>query len=217
MPSKPAANPQAGFTLLELLVGMVLLALAMALVSQAGRLLNLEGARRDHRLIQQHALLQAQEILSGQLRSALPAPSSRGHQDPPPLLGDSRQMTFLSSLSLRQPSAPGLWQVTCRLEPAGGGRSKLILTQLPAGLEAASAGRAPAQAGLTLTLVEGLTQAQFTYLALERPGRPQRISARWGEEQQRNKLPLAVLLEAKLGGQNLSWRLPLACAQPESR
>jgi prepilin-type N-terminal cleavage/methylation domain-containing protein len=210
MPIRPAGGRQAGFTLLELLVGMVLLALALALAGQATGLLNLEGAQRDQRLRQQQALFQAQEIISGQLRSAVPSPAQRGRRDPPALAGDARQLSFLTSLSLRQPSAPGLWRVTYRLEPAAGGKSKLVLTQFPAGLEGAGA------AGLSLTLAEGLTQAQFSYLALERPGQPQRVRPLWGEEQQRHQLPLAVLLQAKLGGQDLDWRLPLACARQGS-
>jgi prepilin-type N-terminal cleavage/methylation domain-containing protein len=216
MSSRPPADHQAGFTLLELLVGMVLLGLALALVNQAAGLMNLEGARRDQRLARQQAVTQAREIMAGQVRSALPAPGQRTRQDPPVLTGDARQVSFLTSLSLQQPAAPGLWLVTYRLEPAAGGKGRLLLTQVPAGLS----GAAPTggQAGLSLTLLPGLTQGSFTYLALERPGRPLRTHANWGlgQPEQRTALPLAVLLQAKVGGQEVTWRLPLACAKPVS-
>ncbi len=205
---------QRGFSLLEVLVGVVLLGLTLALVASAGRLFTLEGTRRDLGLARQEALFQAQEILQAQVRSIPPVGLRLGERERSPLEGREREVTFLTSLSLQQPSAPGLWLVTYRLEPAPGDKGRLVLAQMPASLD--DLGPAAVRQGLRLEMLNGLTQGRFSFVSLDRTGRAQRVLPQWGLGAAARP-PAAVLLEAKVRGVAISWRLPLVCQDREGR
>lgn len=202
---------QRGVALLELLIGLTLLALIMLTLTQSqfivlGAWRNMERDRQQGR-----ELAQAQQTLRAQLRSAVPFRPPRAFRRVPVFWGSARQLTFVTSQPPRPGTPPGLWLVTYSLVPSDQGGEYLLMRQTRSALDPAYwQGKPTPVEGQTV--LGGIRDLKFSYLSWNWRRKQTDDSETW-QTTGSGRLPLAVRLDLDLGGQRLSWYLPLACGK----
>ncbi len=202
---------QRGVALLELLIGLTLLALIMLTLTQSqfivlGAWRNMEKDRR-----QGQALARAQRVLQTQIASAVPFRPPRAFRRVPVFWGSSRRLTFVTCQPPRPGIPPGLWLVTYTLVPSDQGGEYLLMSQTRSALDPGYwQGRPTPVEGVTL--LAGIRDLKFSYLSWNWRRKQVDASDTW-QTTGSGRLPLAVRLELDLGGQRLSWYLPLACGK----
>jgi len=123
-----AANAEAGFTLLELLIALALMAVIASLLVNA-----IAGARQSlsvvDRRITQASVPAVQSVLRRLLLEARPNPDATGRADPGrAFLGEPGKVAFVSSF-VPQGQFGGLWRYEIVLGASAGESSALVLTQ----------------------------------------------------------------------------------------
>ena len=183
---------QAGFTLLELMVAMALLAL-LGLTLAGGMRFGLQAWNRvDSRLDRGEPIASSQVLLRRLLEQAMPLPAGTA-SGVIAFSGRAAALRFIGRLPERA-AAPGLNEVTLRLEPGDGG-AKLVLSWQPLG-------GAGAGTGNRKTLLEGVATGHFRYYGSAADGRP----ADWQEEwTNAHGLPRLVALDLTFRDDRIVW------------
>lgn len=199
---------QEGLTLLELLVGLVLFGLLMAVISQASGSILEAWRRGQESFAAEPELFAAKRIMRRQLISAVPYhPGSRPSRSAA-FLGNPREMTFVSCQSLGSRARMGLWFVRYSLQADASGAMVLVAREWPAADEAwweqASIPVEP------VVLVGGITAASLEYQFHDPVRRQYQFLPDWGVSQA-GRLPMAVRLRMARQDGEVVWELPLAC------
>ncbi len=208
-PRRQAA--QRGVALLELLIGLTLLALIMLTLTQSqsivlGAWRHMEQDRR-----QGQDLARAQRLLQAQVRSIVPFLPPRTFRRVPVFWGSAREMTFITCQPPRPGTPPGLWLVTYALVPSDQGGEYLLVSQTRSALDPGYwQGRPTPVEGETL--LGGIRELKFSYLSWNWRRKQVEASDTW-QASNGGHLPLAVRLDMNLEGRRLSWYLSLACGR----
>jgi general secretion pathway protein J len=181
---------QAGFTLLELMVAMALLAL-LGLVLAGGMRFGLQAWNRlDATLDRGEPIALSQVLLRRTLEQALPLPAAAA----PGVIafaGGNSGLRFIAPLPERA-AGPGLHQVTIGLEPSEAGFA-LVLSWQP--LDGAGAGGRK-------SLLDGILAGHFRYYGDAADGRP----ADWQEDWSNARaLPRLVALDLSFKDRRIAW------------
>lgn len=184
---------QAGFTLLELMVAMALLAL-LGLALAGGMRFGLQAWNRvDAGLDRGEPIALSQALLRRLLEQAMPLPAAGAAPGVIAFAGADSALRFIAMLPERA-TAPGLNEVTLRLEPGDAGAS-LVLSWQPLGEAGAGTGNRKA-------LLDGVVAGHFRYYGSVADGRP----ADWQEEWTNARaLPRLVALELTFKDGRIVW------------
>jgi general secretion pathway protein J len=182
---------QAGFTLLELMVAMALLAL-LGLVLAGGMRFGLQAWNRlDATLDRDEPIALSQVLLRRTVEQALPLPAAGAAPGVIDFAGGNAGLRFIAPLPERA-AGPGLNQVTIRLEPSEAGFA-LVLSWQPFG---------GAGAGGRKSLLDGILAGHFRYYGDVADGRP----ANWQEEWSNARaLPRVVALDLSFKDRRIAW------------
>ncbi|MGD9125018.1 MAG: hypothetical protein PVG60_07985 [Desulfarculaceae bacterium] len=210
---------QAGAALLELLAGMTLLGLLLALLNQSSYFIHLRWRELSRGPQMQESVFSCQQAMLRQVRSASIPASSRaggtGYSTRQPqasgLTGDHTSVTFITSQPLGREQGIGLWRVTYALEPGSRGQGLLLTAYLEPALadEPKSSQKPQIQPRI---LLQGLQQARFTYISIDRSGKHLLSTERWPIKGG-SALPAALHLEASWRDEILDWHFPFSCSQ----
>jgi prepilin-type N-terminal cleavage/methylation domain-containing protein len=196
---------QSGMTLLEMLVGITLLALMVLALTQAEVLVLGAWREGDRQASLQEDLSYCQRLMLTQVRSATSFKPPSVKSGAASFAGGPQSLSLVTAASL-EGFRPGLWLVTYSLVEGPDGEGWLVAQQSPALNPAVWSGAAPAAEGLTL--LSGVSRLAFSYHSVdEATGRAVTASA-WRDPHSR-RLPLAVELEMVVRGRRVSWRLAL--------
>lgn len=151
---------QRGYTLIELVVALAVLALASVLIVEGLRFGLRVWDSVDTRLSRADAVLVAQQVLRGRLRQLYPyRPAASGSTVPLPLVGQPDELSF---------SAPGphalagqMLRFRIHLEQAGTGQALKLAWRPDPGAGDVDASRADSDE----TLLDGVEGAAFEYFA----------------------------------------------------
>lgn len=201
-------NNQAGVTLLELLVGLTLFALIMALLTSSENFVLNAWRKGDQEVSQQRELNACLDVMLRQVRSAVPFNPPSTLRQTTAFIGGANRLTFVSALPVDQGGEPGLWLITYSLAPGGEEGGLLVAEQRQALNPAVWQGAAPAVEGISL--LSGVGSLRFTYFQKDRQGDVLTPKDTW-MLRGAPKLPAAIQVEMEVRGRILSWRLPVAC------
>jgi prepilin-type N-terminal cleavage/methylation domain-containing protein len=202
---------QAGVTLLEMLVGLTLFALLMALLASSENFVLNAWRKGDEEVSRQRELNACLEVMLRQVRSAVPFKPPSTLRQATGFIGDPNRLTFVSALPVDQGGEPGLWLITYSLAPGGEEGGLLVAEQRQALDPAVWQGAAPAVEGISL--LSGVTSLRFIYFQKDRRGEVLTPRETWllrGTP----RLPAAIQVEMEVRGRTLSWRLPVSCETP---
>lgn len=212
-PSLGPRRGEAGFTLLELLVALTILALVVAVGTLGLRVVTRGIERRDATSAQVAAEMQALELLRGQLGRALPLDWGPQGRFLVAFEGDADRLRFVNAQPAYQPSS-GLVMWELALADGGRGGRRLIVRRVPTGPERAGFGRlAEAEGRELLRVPAGWRFDYFGPIGRQ----PQDLGwvASWRDAP---ALPLAVRLAGDAGEAGFVVRLrvdtPAHCADP---
>ena len=185
----------AGFTLLELLVSITILALLATIILFGWRVASSAWQKANNRLTQDRKVLATHHLLQEQMASMVPY-RTRTLQGPQVLFfqGEPQAARFLSRYSLTSRSRSGLYRIEYQVAEQPGGTKQLLLNEFPvtgeeelgaliAGAEADPRGRvlrfAPFERGpQTVVLLENLEECSFAYY-ISRPPEPGAWTDQW--------------------------------------
>lgn len=204
-------GPQAGVTLLELLVGLTLFVLLMVLLTRSESFVLNAWRTGDEEVARQQELSECLGVMLKQVRSAAPLKPPGGPRQSYGFVGGRDRLSFITTLPAAKGGEPGLWLVTYGLAPGGPEGGLLVAEERPALDSAVWRGGAPAVEGVSL--LAGVSSLRFTYL--ERSRQDDQLAAKetWlsgGAP----KLPAAVQVDIVADGRQHSWLLPVACGAP---
>lgn len=188
--TEAAGSGAAGFTLLETLVALSLVALLIGAVLQSMRWVTVVSSF-GNRAANVAAIEAGANALTDLLAAAVLTTRSA-----PPFVGDERSFAF-DMVSDGVVTAPGHVRVTVRARPAGEGRIDLAASFVPASGEGPSA---------TTALLENLTAVRVQYFGQDDAGTPKRWRGSWTNP---NVLPALLLLEIESDVGGTVLRLPL--------
>lgn len=186
-PSPQSPVPQAGFTLLEILLALVLLAFVMAGVWGA-----LAGATRithstDAVMAQGEQVRTVQQFLRRYVSAAAPEPyTTRPGAAPRMFMGDASSMQYVAPLPMQSGHA-GLYLQTLSLHTDGAGNVSLELAYQPYTNDAPAT-----QTPVTRRLLAGLHGGKFQYLGTTAFGQPPSWRDAWRSN---SGMPLAVRID----------------------
>lgn len=208
---KNARDRQAGMTLLELLVGLVIFALLMAVLAQTEYFVMGSWRRSDRGLRTQRELGVCQEVMLRQLRSAAPFRPPRVWLGVPSFWGTAGELTFVSCQPVEPGGPPGLWLATYSLSPGLDDEGGVLTVQMRPALDPGYWRReaAPVEGVSLLSGVEGL---RFSYVGWDWRNKQTRLVNSWMVTAA-GRMPLAVQLEMTVNGKKVLWYLPLACGR----
>lgn len=149
-----------GFTLLELLVAMALLALLAATLAGSLRF----GARSWDAAAERgrswSEVAAVQDVLRNTLGQAQPLPPRAGKETPPGFEGDAQGLRLIAPLGERF-GPPGLYRLELRIVPSAAGLGLRLSWQLLEG--EAGAGGVPGVVGGERLLLDGFDRLAFAY------------------------------------------------------
>lgn len=206
MASNP--DPQAGVTLLELLVGITLFALIMVLLASSESFVLNAWRKGGEEVIHQQELSDCLEVMLRQVRSTVPYRPPSTLRQVKSFVGRPDRLSFVSALPVAQDGEPGLWLITYSLAPGGPEGGLLVAEERRASDPDAWSGAAPAVEGISL--LSGVTSLRFIYYEKNRHGDELEAKDNWVFNAA-TKLPAAVQVLMDVRGQQLSWLLPIAC------
>lgn len=200
---------QAGFTLLELMIGLVIFAMLILLINQASKLVLDLWGRGGQAMAREREILSCQRMVFGQIKSLVPYRPVGAPGRVLGLRGFPDRFTFVAPLAVGSQGQTGLWFVDYRLEPAAEGPGMdLVLRQWPAPqADWWLSDDPPAQGLVVLTGVTGL---RFGYLRYQRQGAVWEESEEWTAGNQ-GLAPGVVAVYLELDGRSLRWEVPVAC------
>jgi general secretion pathway protein J len=148
---------EAGFTLLELLIALTLLAvtasLLVAAIGSARQALNVVDRR-----VARATVPAVQSVLRRLLAEARPGPDAAGRNGPVrAFAGEPDKLGFVSSF-VPQGQYGGLWRYEIALDPGEGGAGALVLTQQPV-----RPGPAATAAPLRTVVITGIDALRLRY------------------------------------------------------
>jgi hypothetical protein len=210
---------QAGAALLELLAGMTLLGLLLALLNQSSYFIHLRWRELGQGPQMQERVFSCQQAMLRQVRSASVPSSGRAggtgyssrQTQASGLVGDQTSATFITSQPLNREQGIGLWRVTYALEPGSRGQGLLLIAYLEPALADNSKSSQKPQLQPRI-LLQGLQQARFTYIDVDRSGKHLVSAERWPLKGG-SALPAALHLEAIWHDETLDWHFPFFCSQ----
>jgi prepilin-type N-terminal cleavage/methylation domain-containing protein len=199
---------QSGLTLLELLVGLVLLSLLLAVISQASGSILRSWQWGQENFSAEPEIFAAKRIIRRQIISATPYnPDPRGGRVAA-FWGNQSQVTFVSSQSLGSRAQMGLWFVRYSLEPQSSGDLALVGREWSARNEVWwEQATVPAQ---PVVLVGGVKSGRMEYQLYDERTRQYQYLNSWGQDQQ-GKLPQSIRLVMGRAEGEWVWEFPLAC------
>lgn len=198
-------NYQAGFTLIEVLLAVALMAMIMALAYGGLRASTRAAYRGEERIANVQNMRMAHQFVRRQLNQVLPLAYMSDDQDRITFEGDSNKITFVSSmpgyLGFGGPQVQSI-----ALEPGEQGLD-LVLRHLP--LAASDDG------GLdntdAIVLLEGIERGQFSFLGRDELGEIGEWESYW---EQVEAPPESISLELELNEElQLTWPLLIASRQ----
>jgi general secretion pathway protein J len=200
----PRRHPhQAGMTLLEMLVGITLLALMVLALTQAEVLVLGSWRQGDREVSLQEDLSYCQHLMLTQVRSVVDFAPPTLRAGAAAFAGGPQSLSLVTAASL-EGFRPGLWRITYSLVAGPGGEGWLVAQESPALDPAVWTGAASAAEGLTL--LSGVSELSFSYLSVdEATGRLVEQSA-W-RDPKGSRPPLAVRLRMVVRGRPVNWRL----------
>lgn len=198
-------NYQAGFTLIEVLLAMALMATIMVLAYGGLRASTRAAHRGEERIANVHNMRMVHQFVRRQLNQVLPLAYMSDAQDRVTFEGDSNKITFVSSmpgyLGFGGPQVQSI-----ALEPGERGLD-LVLRHLP--LAASDDG------GLdntdAIVLLEGIERGQFSFLGRDELGEIGEWESYWEEVE---TPPESISLELELNEElQLTWPTLIASRQ----
>lgn len=199
---------EAGFTLVELLVAMTVLALVSVGAASGLGLLGRAWGRQEQRVAEQAALVDGLEILREQLARAMAADWGVGDDYAPPFLGDAQSLRFLNASADYHPGGLVLWELA--LQDRRGWRA-LVARRVPWSREGGGLEELDGAPERLLARLPG--DSRFHFLGREDDARDVAWHDSWRNQP---RLPLAVSLR----GEGLDELVPLhidlpaGCANP---
>jgi general secretion pathway protein J len=171
----------AGFTLLELLIALLMLSLIILIIGGAMRL-GLRSVEKGEREVEELERLRSVILLlDGQIASAIPTTWNVDGEDVVSFKGDEKQCSFISSSSLWG-RKDAFMEVSYSIENRGGSLMVLETERLPG-----------EEGGVETVLLEELEEAVFAYLWRDDFG-----SSSWTEQwEEKDSYPEAVAIHVK--------------------
>jgi general secretion pathway protein J len=197
-------DAEAGFTLLELLIALTLLAvtasLLVAAIGSARQALNVVDRRVAHATVPA-----VQSVLRRLLAEARPGPAAGATDPARAFTGEPNKLVFVSSF-VPQGQYGGLWRYEIALDAGEGGASALVLTQ-----QLVRPGPAVTAAPLRTVVITGVDALRLRYFgAADRDGAPMWQDG-WHDPRRLPRLVAVDITFARTNGQQ--WT-PLVVALP---
>ena len=181
---------QAGFTLLELMVAMALLAL-LALALGGGLRFGMQAwSRLDASLDRGESVALSQVLLRRTIEQAIPLPAGGPVAGALDFAGGETKLRFVAMLPARA-AAPGLNEVTVALAPSEAGEALSLSWRPLAG-----------GAGGDKALLDGIAGGRFSYYGSPEPGRPADWQDSWTNAR---ALPRLVALRLLFRDARILW------------
>lgn len=192
---------QGGFTLLEVLAAMVLLALLMLGIYAGLRTATATVRAGSAAIERNEQLATAQQFLRRELSQALAQTIGRGADgNSVVFVGGAHELRYVAPLpGYLNPLGPQLQQVQLVPDGAGGFRLEVRLGML------APDGESSLPLGEPQVLVDGIIEGRFSYTGNDATGRPVAWTSTWPAGPQ---LPSLVRVSLRLRG-NASWPVML--------
>ena len=183
---------EAGFTLVELLVALIVIALTLAAVVTGLRLLGRSGERGARLIARQDMLSRGVDVLRRDIERLERVVRRRDREFEFIFEGDEKRLTFVV-IEPPVPSEPGPYFVFYSIEQ---GEQKTVLVRSRAPYDAAAGDIRRLRRQDDVTVLEGPYVFRFGYLQRE-AGRARWV-ARWRDH---NRLPALIRLEIGVNGQ----------------
>ena len=193
-----SSKSQVGFTLLEVMVSIALMAVVMTILLAGFRLTENARRRGEEKLDVMARNLAEMEALQAQMSSAVPRMLTNNDDDQHGKLfsfrGTPKQLRFLSAFSWAGERESGQWLATFQVETGSEGKEQLVVSEVgtPGDRELLSALLASAApATHAMPLGDPADRIELSYLEPSKPGKPGSWIPEWKAEE-RKQLPRGV-------------------------
>lgn len=209
----PARRAQEGFTLLEVVIAISILALLTVVISVSWRIAAAAQGRVDEAILARRGRQAALDLMERQFASAVVLPNPVAENTRTAFFqGSADGVRFVSRYSVEARSRAGLVLVDYRVRRGGAG-DRIVSRELPVRALSDLAGTAQhleSAAARELPLGDEEQSYSFTYLLTAAGQRAKAPAAEWGGQD--GAIPAGVVLRAAQrggAGQAVEWTFPL--------